>query len=96
MTANETMNTVNEITNKGVERMTSLGELNLRMFERMAARQMDALNLVMEHSNRLMKLATDAKGYNEFFKGQVEATKDLQRARHDRVKGQPGVGRRGP
>ena len=31
---NDTMNTVNEMTNKGFERMTSLGELNLRVFER--------------------------------------------------------------
>ena len=76
-TVNETMNTVNDITNKGVERMTGLGELNLRIFERLAARQMDTVNLYMEHGIRVMKLATESKGYNEFFKGQVEATKDL-------------------
>jgi hypothetical protein len=77
MSTNDTINTVNEITNKGVERMTSLGELNLRIFERMAARQMDAMNLYMEHGIRVMKLATESKGYNEFLKGQVEATKEL-------------------
>jgi hypothetical protein len=77
MTANETMNTVNEMTNKGFERMTGLGELNLRIFERLAARQMDTVNLFMEHGIRVMKLATESKGYNELFKGQVEATKEL-------------------
>jgi phasin family protein len=77
MSTNDTINTVNEITNKGVERMTSLSELNLRIFERMASRQMDAMNLYMEHGIRVMKLATESKGYNEFFKGQVEATKEL-------------------
>lgn len=77
MTANETINTVNEITSKGVERMTSLGELNLRIFERLAARQMDAVNLYMEHGMRVMKLATESKGYNDYVKGQVEATKEL-------------------
>jgi hypothetical protein len=77
MTTNETMNAVNEMTNKGVERMTSLGEINLRFFERMTARQMDVMNLAMEHGIRMMKLATESKGYNEFFKGQVEATKEL-------------------
>jgi len=76
-TINDTINTVNDLTNKGVERMTSFGELNLRVFERMAARQMDAVNLAMEHGIRVMKLATEAKGYNEYLKGQVEATKDL-------------------
>ena len=77
MSTTDTISTVNEITNKGVERMTSLGELNLRIFERMAARQMDAMNLYMEHGIRVMKLATESKGYNEFFKGQVDAAKEL-------------------
>jgi phasin family protein len=77
MTANETMSTVNDMTNKSVERLTSLGELNLRIFERLAARQMDAMNLFMEHNVRVMKLATEAKGYNELFKGQTEAAKEL-------------------
>jgi hypothetical protein len=77
MTTNETMSTVNELANKGVERMTSLGELNLRVFERLATRQMDAANLFVEHGIRVMKLATEAKGYNELLKGQVDATKEL-------------------
>lgn len=77
MNANETMNTVNEMTNKGFERMTSLGELNLSIFERLATRQMDTMNLFMEHGLRVMKLSTEAKGYNELFKGQVEAAKEL-------------------
>jgi hypothetical protein len=77
MTTNETMNSINELTNKSVERMTSLGELNVRIFEKMSARQMDTMSLFMEHAMRVMKLATESKGYNEFFKGQVEATKEL-------------------
>jgi len=76
-TVNETMNTVNEMTNKGLERLTSLGELNLRTFERLAARQMDAVNLFVEHGVRVMKLTTESKGYNEYLKGQVEATKEF-------------------
>ncbi|WP_295388714.1 phasin family protein [uncultured Thiodictyon sp.] len=77
MTATDTFNTVNEITNKGVERMSSLGELNLRIFERMATRQVDAMNLAVEHSVRLTKLATESKGVTEFFKAQAEAAKEL-------------------
>ncbi|NCC30090.1 MAG: phasin family protein, partial [Gammaproteobacteria bacterium] len=63
MTTNDTLNTVNELTNKTVERMTSLGELNVRIFEKMSARQMDAMSLYMEHAMRMMKLATESKGY---------------------------------
>jgi len=77
MTTNTTMTSINDLTNKTVERMTSLGELNVRIFEKMSARQMDAMSLFMEHAMRVMKLATESKGYNEFFKGHVEATKDL-------------------
>lgn len=76
-TVTDTMNTVNEMSNKGFERMTSLGELNLKIFERVAARQMDAMNLFMEHGIRVMKIATESKGYNEYFKGQVDAAKEL-------------------
>lgn len=77
MNTNESMKAINDWTNKSVERMTSLGELNMRIFEKMAARQMDATNLYMDHSMRVMKMATESKGYNELFKGQVEATKEL-------------------
>lgn len=35
------------------------------------------MSLYMEHAMRMMKLATESKGYNEFFQGQVEATKEL-------------------
>ncbi|NEX21558.1 phasin family protein [Thiorhodococcus mannitoliphagus] len=77
MNATDSMKTMNELTNKSVERMTSLGELNVRIFEKMAARQMDAVTLYMDHAMRMMKVATESKGYNEFFKGQVDATKEL-------------------
>ena len=77
MTTTDSIKTINDWTNKGIERMTSLGELNVRIFEKMAARQMDAMSLYMDHSMRLMKIATESKGYNELVKGQVEAAKDL-------------------
>ncbi len=77
MSANQTINAVTEIANKGVERLTTLGDLNLRVFERLAARQMDAANLAVEQGTRVMKLVTEAKSYNDLVKCQVEATKEL-------------------
>ncbi|QGU33244.1 phasin family protein [Thermochromatium tepidum] len=77
MSATDSLKTLNDWTNKNFERMTSFGELNLRLFERLAARQMDAVNLYIDHGMRLMKLAAESKGYNDLFKGQVEATKEL-------------------
>ena len=77
MNATESFNTMKEVTTKGMDRLSSLGQLNLRIFERLAARQVDAMNLAVEHGLRISKLATESKGVNEFFKGQVEAAKDL-------------------
>lgn len=79
MTMNDTLNTMKDMTNKGMERMTSLSELNMRVFERMTAKQMEGINLLMEHGNRLFTLATGAKGYNEYVKGQIEMTQDLSK-----------------
>jgi hypothetical protein len=79
MNTTETLNTVKDLSIKGMERMNSLNELNMSLFERMAAQQMETLKMLMEHGKRTMSLtlATDAKGYNTFLKGQIEAAKDL-------------------
>lgn len=77
MNAKDNMSAVNEITNKGIERMTSLGELNLKVVEKMAARQMDAMNLFMEQGVRMMRLAGEAKGYGDFYKGQIDMAKEM-------------------
>ena len=77
MPTNATINTVNEIANKGVERLTSLSDLNLRVFERLAARQVEAINLYTEHSIRVLKQVTESKGLDDLVKGQVEVAKEL-------------------
>jgi hypothetical protein len=76
MSTNDMLNTYNDLTNKGVERINALGELNLKVAEKMVARQMDAMNLFMEQGVRMMKLATEAKGYSDFYKGQVDMAKE--------------------
>ena len=76
MNAKDNLNAMNEIGNKGMERMNMLGELNMRVWEKLASRQMEAMNFMMEQSMRQMKLATESKGYSEFVKGQVELAKE--------------------
>ena len=70
------LNTLNEMGTKGYDRMTSLGELNVKVLEKLAARQMDVFNLLMEQGMRQMTLATESKGYNDFVKGQIEIAKE--------------------
>jgi len=77
MAVKDNLNAINEMGNKGYERMNALAELNLRTWETLAARQMDAMNLLMEQGMRQMKLATESKGYNDFVKGEMELTKEM-------------------
>jgi hypothetical protein len=77
MSTQDVMNTYNDLTNQNVERMNALGELNMKVAEKMLARQMDAMNLFMEQGVRMMKLATESKGYGELYKGQVEMAKEM-------------------
>jgi phasin family protein len=76
MTVKETIDAVNEMGSKGFDSLNSLGELNLKVWERLAARQMETINLMMETGVRQMKVAGEAKSYSDFLKGQVELAKD--------------------
>lgn len=74
---NNNLSAFNELTNTSIERITALGELNLKVAEKVAARQMQAMNLFMEQGVRLLQLATDAKGYSDYYKGQVDLAKEI-------------------
>jgi hypothetical protein len=77
MSTQDVVKTYSDLTNQNVERMNALGELNLKIVEKVASRQMDVMNLVLEHSVRLMKLAAEAKGYGDLYKGQVDMAKEM-------------------
>ena len=77
MTVKDNMSQISEMGNKSFERMNALGELNLKVWEKLAARQMETANLMMEQSARQVKLATESKGYTEFVQGQVELAKEV-------------------
>lgn len=76
MTMNDTLKTANDMTTKGMDRFTSLAELNMRALEKLASRQMDSFSLCLEQGMRMMKLATESKTYNDYMKGQAELVKD--------------------
>ena len=77
MNTKEAVNTYTDLTNKSVERISSLGELNVKLAETITTRQMDVMNLIMEQGVRMMSLATEAKGYSDLYKGQVEMAKEI-------------------
>jgi isoleucyl-tRNA synthetase len=76
MNLNDNLKTLNELTNNSVERMTALGELNMKIAERMATRQMDLFGHWMEQGTKLMRVATEARGYSDLYKAQVDLTKE--------------------
>ncbi len=76
-TTNESIEMFNEMSNKGMEAMQQLGEINLRAMEKLVCRQMDVMSMVMEGSLRQVSLAGEAKGYSDIFKGNVELAKEL-------------------
>jgi len=77
MSTKDVVSVFNDLSNKSLERANALGELNLKIAEKVAARQMDAMSLLMEQGVRMMKLATEAKGYSDYYKGQVEMAKEM-------------------
>ena len=85
-TAKDSLTAMNEMTSKGADRLSSLGDLNLKVWEKLAARQLEALNLMMEQSVRQMKIASEAKGYNEFVKAQVEMAKEASERMMEEVR----------
>jgi hypothetical protein len=77
MTIKESTTAITELTSKGLARMNALGEVNLKIADKVASRQMDAFNLMMEQGVRMMNLATEAKGYSDYYKGQLDAAKQI-------------------
>lgn len=75
MTVKENIAALNEMTNNGFEHMTTLGELNMKVAEQMATRQMDLMSRYMEQGTRFMQAATQARGYGELYKAQVDIAK---------------------
>lgn len=59
--------------------MASLTDLSLGIFDRLAAKQMAAMDLLVEHGNDILAHAVGAKDIETFLIGQLEATQDLTR-----------------
>lgn len=79
MSVNDTLNVVNDFSDNGLARMTSLTELSLGIYDRAAAKQLAALDLLVEHGNDIFAHAVGAKDIQTLVKGQLDAAQDLTR-----------------
>ncbi|MEY6433847.1 phasin family protein [Thioalkalicoccus limnaeus] len=77
MTVNDSVKQMGDVATKNLERANAMVELNMRTWERLVGRQMEAVNLCLEQGLRMMKVATESKGYNDYLKGQTEIVKDV-------------------
>ena len=76
-TAKENFELFSEISGKGYEAARQLGEINMRLMEKLMGRQMEAASLLMETGMQQAKMVSEAKGYNELVKGQIEMAQEL-------------------
>lgn len=76
-TTKESVEILNDLSSKGYEAAKSLGEINLRIMERALARQMDAVNVLMDGGLRNIKMFTEAKGPADLVRSQVDLFREL-------------------
>ena len=76
MNVKDNLGSMSEMGGKAMENLNKLTELNMKVLEKITSRQMESMNFMMEQSKRQMKLASEAKGLEEFLKGQAELAKE--------------------
>jgi len=76
-TMKDSWNLLNEFNSKGYQSLVQLGEVNLRTMEKLANRQMDAMNLFMENGSRQSELLTQAKDLNDLVAAETELTREF-------------------
>ncbi len=76
-TAKENLDAFNELSSKSYDAARQLGELNLRTMESLVSRQMDMMGMFMESGLRQFSLVSEAKGYGDLVKNQIELAKDV-------------------
>jgi hypothetical protein len=77
MTTSDSFKTMNDLGDRGWERLNALGDLHLRTWERLADRQMEAVNLLLEQGLRQARLTTESGGCGELWKGQLELSREM-------------------
>ena len=76
-TVKDSWTLLNGFGSEGFESLVQLGEINLHTMDKLASRQMDAVNLFMESGTRQFELATQFKGLNDLVEVEAELTKEL-------------------
>ena len=76
-TMNENLEMLKEVANEGYENARQLGEINLRIWNKMLEKQTDALGFWLDAGTKQLELATTAKSYREYLETQSQLTREL-------------------
>jgi len=74
---NEMYETMNKLSQGSLDAARRLGEINLRVGERMLAEQISLANAWLETGTKNLELLGNAKGYQEIAAGQAEMAREL-------------------
>lgn len=77
MTSKDSLNLVKELSTSGFETARAFGELNLSIWEKMMAKQMDAFNLLLDTGLEQVKLSTETSDIKALTEAQTELAKKL-------------------
>lgn len=76
MNMQDTMTNLSAMANDNLERLTTLGEINMRLSERMVNRQLDLISRGIEQGAQFVRTASEARGYGDLYKAQLDLAKD--------------------
>lgn len=76
-TAKESIEIISDLSSKGYEATKSLGAMNLRIMERIMARQMGTFNLIIDSGLRNAKMVNEVKAPNDLVRGQLDLVREV-------------------
>ncbi len=76
---NEVLENLNKLGKVSLDAIKELYEINSKTVEQITEQQLAYANLYVETTTRQMKLATEAKGYNEVVNGQTKLVDDISK-----------------
>jgi len=75
--AQETVEVINELGDKGYQNLLKLGELQMSAWNGLMEKQMQAFNLVVDNAVAQVSLAGEGKEPQELLQGQIELNRKL-------------------
>jgi len=77
MNLNDVFDLVSKTTDENYDNLRKLTDLNLKVWDQLAAKQMEVMNLCFETGNKQVELTKDAKRADDLYSKQAELAREL-------------------